>query len=154
MNTLNQLKLKEIVESVKEEYLLNSLEETTSEIETLRTKKFLNETAATIEHMLLNEGAGEWIKNKASGAYNAVKAAPGQMYGAMKAHPYAAAAGVGAAGATGAGLTYQNELGDLYNQYFDPEQAAQVAQVAQGAQGAVDPEQAAQMAEHLSGAMG
>jgi len=54
---MTKAKLHEIVESVKEEYLLNVIEESTSEIEVLKTKKFLNETASIVEKILL-EGVG------------------------------------------------------------------------------------------------
>jgi len=50
---MNKAKLHELVESVKEDYLLNVIEESTNEIEVLRTKKFLNETSAIVEKMLL-----------------------------------------------------------------------------------------------------
>ena len=61
MNRLKRMQLKEITESVKENYLLNSLEESTSEIGLLKTKKFLNETTAIIEEAILEEGLQDKI---------------------------------------------------------------------------------------------
>ena len=50
---MTKAKLHEIVESVKEDYLLNVIEESTNEIEVLKTKKFLNETASIVESILM-----------------------------------------------------------------------------------------------------
>jgi len=61
MNRLKRMQLKEITESVKENYLLNSLEESTSEIGLLKTKRFLNETTAIIEEAILEEGLQDKI---------------------------------------------------------------------------------------------
>jgi len=55
---MTKARLHEIVESVKEDYLLNVVEESTNEVEVLRTKKFLNETASIVETMLFEAEDG------------------------------------------------------------------------------------------------
>jgi len=56
---MTKTRIHEIVESVKENYLLNSLEESSNEIEVLKTKKFLNETANIVETALFEaDGSG------------------------------------------------------------------------------------------------
>ena len=60
---MNRRRLHEIVESVKEDYLLGAIEETTNEVEVLKTKKFLNETSAIVESMLIEEGFKDFIKD-------------------------------------------------------------------------------------------
>jgi len=101
MDRLTKARIHEIVESVKENYLLNALEESTSEIEVLRTKKFLNEAASVIETVLVEEGVVDSVKEYVKNAYanaaqraaalkdqaknyynqaaDAVKAVPGQV---------------------------------------------------------------------------
>jgi len=99
MDRLTKAKVHEIVESVKENYLLNALEESTNEIEVLRTKKFLNEAASVIETVLVEEGVIDSVKEYVKNAYanasqrafkdqvkdyynqavNAIKAVPGQV---------------------------------------------------------------------------
>ncbi len=52
-----------ILENVRDEYLINLLEEgETSELETLKTKKFLTENLGRIRKMLIEEGAVDNIK--------------------------------------------------------------------------------------------
>ncbi len=52
-----------ILESIHDEYMINLLEEgTASELETLKTKKFLNENLNRIRKMLIEEGAIEGAK--------------------------------------------------------------------------------------------
>jgi len=96
------LRIKEIVESVKEEYLLNSLEETTSEVEILRTKKFLNETAAIAASVLMEADEDDLTFTQKHGK------------------------AIGAAGAAGVGMLYPNlypaigqDIGTAY-QYLQP----------------------------------
>ncbi len=53
-----------ILENIRDDYMINLLEEgETSELETLKTKKFLNENLSRIRHMLIEEGALEGVKN-------------------------------------------------------------------------------------------
>jgi len=65
MNYFERVKLHEICESVKETYLLNSIEENANEIEVLRTKKFLTETFNTIEKLLIEEAIADGVKKAA-----------------------------------------------------------------------------------------
>ncbi len=52
-----------ILESIRDEYMINLLEEgTASELETLKTKKFLNENLNRIRKMLVEEGALEGVQ--------------------------------------------------------------------------------------------
>ncbi len=56
-------KLDLILEDIRDEYMINLLEEgATSELETLKTKKFLNENLNRIRKMLIEEGALEGVK--------------------------------------------------------------------------------------------
>jgi len=76
MDKLKQYKLHEIIENVKEDYLLNVIEESTNDAEVLKTKKFLNETASIVENMILEEGIKDIYGNVKDmfGAYtNAMK---------------------------------------------------------------------------------
>ena len=57
-------KLDLILESIRDEYMINLLEEgEVSELETLKTKKFLNENLNRIRGMLVEEGALDSVKN-------------------------------------------------------------------------------------------
>ena len=62
MNYTMKSKVHEICENVRDEYLLNALEENTnvSEVDVLRMKKFLNENISRIEKMLVEEGYVEY----------------------------------------------------------------------------------------------
>ena len=62
MTQFDRIKLHEICESVKEDYLLNTIEESTNEVEILQTKKFLNETTSLIERILVEENTVDTIK--------------------------------------------------------------------------------------------
>ena len=87
MDRLQQHKLHEIVESVKEDYLLNVIEESTNEVEVLRTKKFLNETSAIVESMILEEGIKDIygnIKDMAGAYASAMKEGLGAFGQGMK----------------------------------------------------------------------
>ncbi len=53
-----------IIESIRDEYMINLLEEgSVSELESLKTKKFLNENLNRIRKMLVEEGALDGVKN-------------------------------------------------------------------------------------------
>jgi hypothetical protein len=65
MNIYEKTKLHEITESVKENYLLRAIEESTSEKEVIYTKKFLNETFNTIEKILVEEAIADSVKQSA-----------------------------------------------------------------------------------------
>ncbi len=52
-----------ILENIRDEYMINLLEEgTASELETLKTKKFLNENLNRIRKMLIEEGTLDGVK--------------------------------------------------------------------------------------------
>ncbi len=56
-----------ILENIRDDYMINLLEEgTASELETLKTKKFLNENLSRIRRMLIEEGALENIREHLS----------------------------------------------------------------------------------------
>lgn len=58
------MKLDTILESVREDYLMKVLEEgTTTELDTLRTKKFLRESTQEIRKILIQEGVMDSVKN-------------------------------------------------------------------------------------------
>ena len=142
---MNKAKLHEIVESVKEDYLLNVIEESTNEVEVLRTKKFLNETSAIVEKMLLEgfDAAGapagdgvinaknptmlDKIKNYVKNQYGNAKAGVQNVaaqYGKLPGYarygiPGAAVAGMGAGAAAAFGGDENSE--DILNQ-LSPEQ--------------------------------
>jgi len=53
-----------IIENIRDEYMINLLEEgEVSELETLKTKKFLNESLGRIREMLIEEGAMAGVQN-------------------------------------------------------------------------------------------
>ncbi len=57
-------KLDLILENIRDEYMINLLEEgETTELETLKTKKFLNENLNRIRGMLVEEGVMDSVKN-------------------------------------------------------------------------------------------
>jgi len=81
-------KLDLIIENIRDEYMINLLEEgTASELETLKTKKFLNENLSRIRGILVEEGAMDQVKQHL-----------GDNWGKYLA-------GAGAAGAAGLGNT-------------------------------------------------
>jgi uncharacterized protein YjbJ (UPF0337 family) len=89
MTQFDKLKLHEICESVKENYLLNTIEESTNEVEILKTKKFLNETTATIERILVEENIVDAIKAQIieegiKDYYNQAKDKAQEVYGQAK----------------------------------------------------------------------
>ncbi len=56
-------KLDLIIEGIRDEYMINLLEEgSVSELESLKTKKFLNENLNRIRKMLIEEGALDGVK--------------------------------------------------------------------------------------------
>ncbi len=80
-----------ILENIRDDYMINLLEEgTASELETLKTKKFLNENLSRIRHMLIEEGALEGVKQHLGDNWGKYLAGAG------------AGAGAGAAGMHGA----------------------------------------------------
>ncbi len=122
---MNRRKIIEIVESVKEDYLLNTLEEgTVNEITLLKTKKFLNETANLVERILVEEGLADSVKGYVS-----------------KAMPALAAGAAGAAGAFG--YDHAGQIADQVGQVAD--------QAGQTINGVVD--QAGQYADQASQAI-
>ncbi len=63
-------KLDLILESIKDEYMINLLEEgEITELETLKTKKFLNENISRIRKMLIEEGVLESIQDGLSSSW-------------------------------------------------------------------------------------
>ena len=83
MNVYEKAKLHEITESVKENYLLRAIEESTSEKEVIYTKKFLNETFNTIEKILVEEAIADSVKQSAiMGAAALAAGGAGAAYGA------------------------------------------------------------------------
>ena len=89
MTQFDKLKLHEICESVKESYLLNTIEESTNEVEILKTKKFLNETTATIERILVEENIVDAIKaqiieESVKDYYDKAAAKAQELYGQAK----------------------------------------------------------------------
>jgi hypothetical protein len=78
-----------ILENIRDEYMINLLEEgEVTELETLKTKKFLNESLGRIRKMLIEEGTLDGIKNHLANNWGKYLAGAG-------------AAGLG-------GLAYQN----------------------------------------------
>lgn len=56
-------KLDLILENIRDEYMINLLEEgETSELETLKTKKFLNENLSRVRDILVEEGTIEAVR--------------------------------------------------------------------------------------------
>ncbi len=85
-------KLDLIIENIRDEYMINLLEEgTASELESLKTKKFLNENLNRIRNMLIEEGAIDSVKNHL-----------GNNWGKY----------LGAAGAAGLGYAANEHFGD------------------------------------------
>jgi len=95
MNIYEKQRVHEICESVKDSYLLGLLEESeVSEVEVLKTKKFLNETTSRIERMLIEEGLYDLGKSVieeafkmpgAEAAQKMVQGAAQKIHGAGKA---------------------------------------------------------------------
>jgi len=89
------MKLEMILESKKNKYLLNILEESSTELETLKSKKYLNENIQEIRKFLIEEGflnnAKEHLKNN-WGKY---------------------ATGLGAGAIAGESLAHSDEAGEL-----------------------------------------
>ena len=78
-------KLDLILENIRDEFMINLLEEgSVSELETLKTKKFLNENLQRIRGILIQEGAMDSVKSHLAnnwGKYLAGAGAAGTAYG-------------------------------------------------------------------------
>ncbi len=102
-------KLDLILEDIRDEYMINLLEEGSfNELETLKTKKFLNENLNRIRKMLIEEGALEGVKQHL-----------GDNWG-----KYLAGAGTGAAMANGVRATNERlplglDMGDMASNIAD-----------------------------------
>ncbi len=101
-------KLDLILENIRDEYMINLLEEgTSSELEALKTKKFLNENLNRIRKMLVEEGALEGVKQHLGDNWGKYLAGAGAL-------------GAGAAGMTDTGQEVLGNLGgtavDAYHQ--------------------------------------
>ncbi len=152
-------KLDYILESIRDEYMINLLEEgEVSELETLKTKKFLNENLNRIRGMLVEEGAMDAIKDHLANNWGKYLAGAGGLAaGAAGADALAnmgegaIQAGAGDPGfmgnlATGAGMA-ADQAGEALQQVGDKlvdaagniyDQAGNIiGNMAQGAQNAV-----------------
>ena len=58
------MSLEIILENKKDKYLINILEESTSELESLKTKRYLTENLNMIGKILTEEGVLDTLKNK------------------------------------------------------------------------------------------
>ncbi len=84
-----------ILENIRDEYMINLLEEgEVTELQTLKTKKFLNESLRAIRGMLVEEGTMDNVKDHLKNNWGKYLA------------------GAGAAGLAGAGYEYKNEIAD------------------------------------------
>ena len=83
-------KLDLILENVRDEYMINLLEEgSTTELETLKTKKFLNENLNRIRKMLVEEGALEGVKQHLGNNWGKYLAGAGTLgVGALAANHF------------------------------------------------------------------
>jgi len=92
------MSLELILENKKDTYLLNVLEENTSELQVLKTKKYLNENLNLIGKILVEEGILDTLKNNAGKIGLGVAGAAGAAYAGT--HPdqieHAVHTGVGA----------------------------------------------------------
>ncbi len=79
-----------ILESIRDEYMINLLEEgSVTELETLKTKKFLNENLTRIRKMLVEEGALEGVKQHLGNNWGKYLAGAGTLgAGALANHYY------------------------------------------------------------------
>jgi len=94
-------KLDLILENIRDEYMINLLEEgEVSELETLKTKKFLNENLARIRGILVEEGAMDAVKQHLGDNWGKYLAGGAALAGAneLADSPY----GEGMAGIAGA----------------------------------------------------
>jgi hypothetical protein len=104
-----------ILENIRDEYMINLLEEgEATELQTLKTKKFLNENLAVIRSMLIEEGALDGVKQHLAnnwGKYLAGAGAAGLgAYGYT--HPEAVEAIKDQAGQAYREMTGNETLGD------------------------------------------
>ncbi len=82
-------KLDLIIENVRDEYMINLLEEgETTELETLKTKKFLNENLNRIRKMLIEEGALEGVKQHLGNNWGKYLAGAGAGAAGLAANHY------------------------------------------------------------------
>jgi hypothetical protein len=78
-----------ILENIRDEYMINLLEEgSVSELETLKTKKFLNENLYRIREMLIEEGALDGVKNHLANNWGKYLAGAGALGAGAAAHHY------------------------------------------------------------------
>jgi len=76
-----------IIENIRDEYMINLLEEgEVSELEALKTKKFLNESLGRIRGMLVEEGALDAVKQHLANNWGKYLAGAGALGGATAAH--------------------------------------------------------------------
>ncbi len=95
-------KLDLILENIRDEYMINLLEESeVSELQALKTKKFLNESLGRIRKSLIEEGNMDAVKQHLKNNWGKYLA------------------GAGAAGAVGTGLAYGDEIKGLAQNALD-----------------------------------
>ena len=76
-----------ILENIRDEYMINLLEEgSVSELETLKTKKFLNENLNRIRGMLIQEGALDSVKQHLGNNWGKYLAGAGALGAGALAH--------------------------------------------------------------------
>jgi len=82
-------KLDLILENIRDEFMINLLEEgETSELGTLKTKKFLNENLGRIRKMLVEEGALDSVKNHLANNWGKYLAGAGAAGAGALAYEY------------------------------------------------------------------
>jgi hypothetical protein len=78
-----------ILENIRDEYMINLLEEgSVSELETLKTKKFLNENLNRIRGMLIQEGALDSVKQHLGNNWGKYLAGAGALGAGAAANHY------------------------------------------------------------------
>jgi len=110
-------KLDLVLESVRDRYMINVLEEGTTELGALKTKRFLTESTQRIKEILIQEGVMDSVKAGVQNAY--LKAKPVMM---QNVDPRISKGVMGLGALAGAGAIageYGDEIGAAYDNVAD-----------------------------------
>ncbi len=109
-----------ILENIRDEYMINLLEEgEVTELETLKTKKFLNESLGRIRGLLVEEGTMDAVKNNLKNNWGKYLAGAGTAAGAgyLAMHPELQQDLVNQGGQAVRSLTGQETIGDKWGEF-------------------------------------
>jgi len=122
-------KLDLVLESVRDRYMINVLEEGTTELGALKTKRFLTENTQRIKEILIQEGVMDGVKAGIQNAYLKAKTTvdPRVSRGVMGLGALAGAGAIAGEYGDEIGAAYDNvadKVNTAYNKFFHPTNSA------------------------------